>query len=900
MLTLRPYQEEAKVAVYAHLRTRDDHPCVVLPTGCHAVDHPILMFDGTMCPVENVRVGDNLMGPDSRPRRVLALCRGEGELFRIVPHRGEAFVVNGDHMLSLVRTNESRNPDRNPFGGQIEDIPLEEYLKKPRWWRHVRKLYRAPIDFGVSADLPIPPYILGILLGDGCLRGGIIELTTADDELADVWDHYAESIGCSTTVRAANRCPTYRLRRGRGKFNVLMDVIEVLGLAETDSGTKFIPHPFLIASRAERFQLLAGIIDTDGSQHRSGFELTTKSRELAADLIFLARSLGLAAICRSKWAASQTGAGGWYFRILIDGNCSEVPCRLPRKRPTVRKQKKSVLRTGFSVEPIGRGSFYGFTLDGDHRYVDGHFVVHHNSGKTPVIASICEDAVTLWHGRILILAHVKELLQQAAEKLRATCPEVHFGIYSAGLKRRDISQPVIVAGIQSIYKRASELDAFDLVIIDEAHLIPPDGEGMYRQFLAEAKAVNPNLRIVGFTATPFRLKSGSICTPEGFLNHVCFEVGVRELIRDGYLCPLVTKAGVHKPNTDQFHVRAGEFIAADVEAAMDQECLVEAACSEIVAATQNRNAVLIFASGVKHGHHIARVLEERHGIECGFVTGDTLDETRDAMLARFQAGELKYLCNVNVLTTGFDAPRIDCVVLMRPTLSPGLYYQMVGRGFRLHASKTNCLVLDFGGNVLRHGPVDQLRTKGRSTPGYGQPPAKECPECHSLVAAGYALCPECGLAFPPPERQKHDSQASGAGILSGQVTTTDYPVLDVYYRVHRKRGAEDDAPRTLRIDYKVGWNLFKSEWVCLEHDGYARQKAVAWWKQRSPDSSVPDTAQQAADIGNSGGLAAPAAITVRTVAGDPYERIVAWELGPLPETLEPTFATPQELAEVPF
>ncbi len=152
------------------------------------------------------------------------------------------------------------------------------------------------------------------------------------------------------------------------------------------------------------------------------------------------------------------------------------------------------------------------------------------------MATICRDAVVQWNGRVLILAHVKELLQQTADKLSTVCPEVSFGIYSAGLKRRDTNNPVIVAGIQSVYRRACELDAFDLILVDEAHLIPLEGDGMYRQFLADARKVNPHLRVIGFTATPYRLKSGSICTHDGFLNHICYEVGVRELIRDGYLC----------------------------------------------------------------------------------------------------------------------------------------------------------------------------------------------------------------------------------------------------------------------------------------------------------------------------------------------------------------------------
>jgi DNA repair protein RadD len=512
-------------------------------------------------------------------------------------------------------------------------------------------------------------------------------------------------------------------------------------------------------------------------------------------------------------------------------------------------------------------------------------VVPTAGGKTPIMATICKDAVGQWNGRVLILAHVKELLEQTAEKLRAVCPEVEFGIYSAGLKRRDTRNQVIVAGIQSVYRRACELDAFDLVLVDEAHLIAPEGEGMYRQFLADAKAINPHLRIVGFTATPFRLKSGSICTPDGFLNHICYEVGVRELIVGGYLCPLVTKAGINKADFDRLHVRAGEFIADEMEALMDDDRLVEAACGETVAYTADRQAALIFASGVKHGEHIVSVLQTQHGIECGFVTGETPTTERDAILGQFRRGKLKYLCNVNVLTTGFDAPHIDCVALVRPTMSPGLYYQMVGRGFRLHPDKQNCLVLDFGGNVVRHGPVDQIKVVERSGSGGRQTPAKECPECLSVVAAGYTRCPDCGYEFPPPERQKHDAKASEEGILSGQVTTTVHQVRETCYSVHVKRGAAEDAPRSLRVDYQVGWHDYKSEWVCLEHEGYARQKAVAWWRKRSPDL-VPDSAERAVEIAQGGGLASTQSITVRSVAGDPYERVIDYVLGPIPEPVE--------------
>ena len=507
------------------------------------------------------------------------------------------------------------------------------------------------------------------------------------------------------------------------------------------------------------------------------------------------------------------------------------------------------------------------------------------SGKTPVMAAICRDAVQQWDGRVLILAHVKELLEQASEKLHAMAPDLwnRIGVYSAGLKSRDTEHPIIVAGIQSVYRRAAELDRFDLILVDEAHMLPPDGEGMYRTFLEEARVVNPNVRLIGLTATPYRMTTGTICAPENLLNHVCYEVGVRELIAQGYLCPLKSKAGCRKADTSGLHIRGGEFVAGEVESLMDDDALVRSACGEIAGHARDRRSVLIFAAGVQHAAHVQQVLGEM-GHECGFVCGDTLPFERADTLRRFKDGGLKYLVNVNVLTTGFDAPNIDCVALLRPTNSPGLFYQMCGRGFRLHPDKSDCLVLDFGGNILRHGPVDALEIKDR-TPGSGEAPAKECPQCQALIHAAYARCPECGFEFPPPKRGQHEGEASTAGILSGQVSETEHTVMGVFYSVHVKRDAPEDHPRTMRVDYKIGLSAYRSEWVCIEHSGYARAKAEAWWRARSREP-FPESAERAVALCGAGGVADTLAITVRSVTGEKYERITHHRLGPVPPRLD--------------
>lgn len=507
---------------------------------------------------------------------------------------------------------------------------------------------------------------------------------------------------------------------------------------------------------------------------------------------------------------------------------------------------------------------------------NGCLVLPTGSGKSVILAQICSDAVSIWDGRVLVLAHVQELIEQNAGKIKHFLGDNFVGVYSAGLKQKDMHQPVIAASIQSIYKKAFEFEPFDLVIIDEAHLIAVSGEGMYLSFLRDAKIVNPSMRLIGTTATPYRTGTGMICGPDNILNEICYEIGIKELIRDGFLCPLRSKASKTRVDTSGLHIRGGEFISNELEDLMDTETRVKAACAEILEYTQDRLAVLIFAAGVDHGKHIQRIFQEQHNIDCGFVSGDSPDGWRKKMIEDFRSGKLKYLCNVNVLTTGFDAPNIDCIAMLRPTMSPGLFYQSVGRGFRLHECKNDCLILDFGGNILRHGPVDCLRVTEAVVKGNGDAPAKECPECCEIIHAAYARCPVCGYEFPPPEKTKHDTTASSEGILSDQTSVNEYPVEEVLYNVHTKKGAKTESPRTMRVQYKIGFGSYISEWICFEHSGFARQKAVNWWMQRS-DSPVPDDSEMAVYFATNGRLKEPIKISVKSIPGQKFDKVTGYQ-----------------------
>ena len=516
-------------------------------------------------------------------------------------------------------------------------------------------------------------------------------------------------------------------------------------------------------------------------------------------------------------------------------------------------------------------------------------------GKSLCIAKIATDAVKVWNGQVMILAHVRELLEQNADKIARLCPGIPVGIYCAGLGRRDTEHPIIVGGIKSVYDKAEMFGRRDLLIIDEAHLVPPDGEGMYRTFLEKMKSINPLVRLIGFTATPYRTGNGAICKPENLLNRICYRAEIKPLIAQGYLSPITSKAGHSSINLNGLRVRAGEFVEEEVEQAMNGSLAVMSACLDAVKQAEGRKTIIVFCSSVKHAQHVAKKLHELTGDETAVLTGDTPPDERATILRRFRGLDLhpdlfgvpekpiRWLCNVSVCTTGLDIPNIDCVVLLRPTASPGLYVQMAGRALRRspETGKTNAVILDYGGNILRHGPLDMVHVR---EPGHGPkrdaPLAKECPQCREMVHPAVMRCPKCGYEWPREEHSSITEHASRLGILSGDYEDEEVQVRNVTYAYHMKRDAQPGALPTMRVTYSEDLLHQYSEWLCVQHTGFPRTKFCRWWKRRSGSDEAPETVSEAVRLANEGGLLVPETITIRHIAGERYPKVVGYHFPP--------------------
>lgn len=504
-------------------------------------------------------------------------------------------------------------------------------------------------------------------------------------------------------------------------------------------------------------------------------------------------------------------------------------------------------------------------------------VVPTGGGKSVILAAFVHAVLEAFPGeRILILTHVKELIEQNHATMLRCWPGAPAGIYSAGIGRREHDAPILFGGIQSVYRRAAEIAWADLILVDEAHLIPRSGMGMYRTFLHAMMSANPKVKVIGLTATPYRTDSGLLTDPgdDRIFHGVAYDCDLVQLITDGYLSPVVSRGSKATIDTTAVHTRGGEFIPGELEQAALAGDLVQRAVTELVQRGEDRKAWLVFCCGVDHARTVAAALEER-GVHVATVFGETPKDERDTIVRAYKACELRAIVNVNVLTTGFDAPHVDLIALLRPTKSPGLYVQMVGRGLRLAPGKTDCLVLDFGGNVMRHGPLDQVKPR-RSGLGEGQPPVKECPECQMFVPIAVRVC-ECGYKWPVQQQQQHDARPDDQStLLMGRHPTggiEKWAVQAFYYTKHTKVG----KPPSMRVTYECGFNRRVSEWVCFEHGGYTSMKAHQWWLRHGGHAPVPETTDLALVRAELDELLPPVEITV-DVRGE-YPKILSVRLG---------------------
>lgn len=746
-IKLRYYQQHVKDGIWQHWGAAPaDQPfnvMAVMPTGagkCLAPGTPVMMHDGSIIPVEEIRVGDLLMGPDSGPRRVLSLARGRERMYRVVPTKGDPYTVNESHILSLRRTAERSNP-RFPCrdkAGEIVNISVREYLSKSATWRHIHKGYRASVDFATSKPLPLDAWLIGAWLGDGTT--GKAAITTGDHEIIREFHDYAD--GAGLRVRSEYNSEgsiimhlSEKVGRCGRRGGVFGNALRELGIFNK----KDIPLRLRTASRDDRLNLLAGLIDTDGYYSGKGYDITLKSENLIDGVIFIARSLGFSAYkSKRKKKCGNNGVIGDYFSCSISGDVDRIPCRIERKKANPRLQKKNVLNVGIKVEPVGEGDYYGFTIDGDHLFLLGDFTVTHNTVLfTDILSEHTGAAVAIAHRQELV-AQISLTLNSFGVRHRLICPpKVRKLIIARHLKEQgvtfhDAGAMVGVGGVDTIVGLTNkpEFDTWrrsvTLGVQDEAHHVLAANK--WGKATLEFPACK---RWLFVTATPERPDGRGLGRhADGLADALVVGPGMRELIDDGYLCDYKVWTIPHKVDYSSVSVGAsGEYVQAKLVAA--EECdkkLVGNIVNTYKARVPGKRAIC-FMSSVAKAEETAEAFRQA-GVPALAVDGKSGDDERARAMEDLASGKILVLVNCDLVGEGVDVPAVEVVIMGTRTASFIRFTQWWGRMLRLALSpaakdgydlldsagrrqriadsdKPFGVVIDHGGNLIQHnGPPD--------------------------------------------------------------------------------------------------------------------------------------------------------------------------------------------------
>ena len=758
---LRPYQVDAIKEIRALYASGTKKVLLHLATGagkCHGKGTPILMFDGSIKTVENIIVGDKIMGPDSKHREVLSLSRGRETMYKVNPVKGDSWVCNESHILSLVHT----------MRGEIRNVSIKDYLDWHNHDKHCFKLYRTGINFP-EAEVFFEPYALGIYLAEGTKAAP--QITNPDHEILDWMAAWADRHGLLVRDHEGRGCREYSFKSKKAGWFV--NHCGQLMRHCTSKGSRWIPKEYLVNSRKIRLEVLAGLLDGDGYFNKGGYEIATQHIQLKNDILFLARSLGFAAFNSVKIVKGKE-----YQRIYISGDLVDIPCLVERKKPQERKQKKNVLRTGFKLEKLDIDDYYGFEITGDHLYLLGDFTVTHN---TTVFCEILQ-AVHAKGNKAIIVVHGRKLVDQASKRLEQN--GVDHGVMMANHWRCRPNLPIQVCSISTLHRRRETMKLPDaaLLIIDEAH---QSASASYKWLVNFYEGAH----FLAVTATP-NIARG--------LRHVADEVvypiSMRELIGQGFLvsaeyyCP-------SKPILGGVHIdkKTGDYKLDELGEVMQKASLY----GDMIGSYRkfaDGLPTLLFCVSVKHSKEVCASFNQA-GIPAEHMDASTPDCERGPIIARLEEGLTKVVCNVGILTTGVDIPAVQCIMLARPTKSSVLYQQICGRGTRPYPGKTKFLILDFADCVAEHGFIENEAPCELDG-------VKEVEQRDMLVT-----CDVCSHIWNPKEQGDYICRGVMAGVVCG-------------YDMRVKSEADAASQRKIEIDASYELKRVEAEKVVEEGEIY--------------------------------------------------------------------------------
>jgi superfamily II DNA or RNA helicase len=711
--TARYYQIEAENAI---IEFADKGP-VAIELACHGKGQELLKYDGTLERVENLKVGDQLMGPDSLPRIIESLKNGRDTMYKLETTNGQVMTINGNHILHLKRTKRRNrsvsavNANYSSFRGDNPtiNITVNDYLKQTKWFKHIYKTYSVPIDFCYQSESEVDPYFVGLYLGDGNSSGSV-GITTMDCEIVDYLKVVSNKWDLSLMAspkKENNKARTYVFSSGRGHGesgrNKLKNAMELLGVFNTTCGTKKVPLSYKTGSKNVRLKLLAGLIDSDGNFSNGCYDFVSKSKNLAYDVAFISRSLGFRASVKSCIKKCQTGASGTYWRVIISGDLDLVPVILPRKMASPRLQKKNSRFFGFKLTKISDDEeFYGFSLDGDHLYLTDTFLVTHNtgSGKTRVAM----DLIKHYGLQTIVMTPSVSIAGQIYDDFVHHFGKSKVGMYGGG--KKEFGKLITISIGASLTRLDVEDEAYQklsqakVFISDESHT---NGAATLAK-VCFGIAGNCPIRIF-LSGTQMR-NDGSDLLLDSIIGPIVYRKTVQELVDGGFLAKPIFRvcwtdsAVMDKNNNLYYSSDANENTRAHVyynkslnqkaaELANKSVSLMSRPVVILVEELEQLSMLLPFLRYETRFAHSGVTAANKDMVPVEHHKSDP-----KKLVKEFNEGKFPILVGTSCIGVGTDFTAVRTIINLRGGKSEVEISQGVGRGTRLSAGKEDFLYID--------------------------------------------------------------------------------------------------------------------------------------------------------------------------------------------------------------
>ena len=658
-MQLRDYQVRCLDAIKTGYEKNELNQLVVSATAsgkCLGKDTPVLMYNGVTKLVQDINTGDWLMGPDSLPRRVLSTTSGKSELYKVTPEKGDSYVVNNEHILCLKITDVRAG--LKYINNSIIDMSVKEYLSKDNAFKRYTKGVRTGVEFA-QCSCKSDPYLVGLYLGSDVQEvPAEVQSTARPKASSDVLGVFEKKKPSATSLKSALT-------------------------------NKYIPFEYKVNERSVQLEVLAGILDSGGYFSGNSCDIIVSSKQLAEDIAFMSRSLGLAAYVFSyQKECASTYSWKNYFRVSISGNVDEIPNRAARKVSISLPKTKDVLVTEIRVKPIGKGRYYGFTLDQDGRFLLGDFTITHNT----VTFSSLKNHLGL-KDTVLVLVHLDFLLKQAMDSWMVVNPNDKIGL-EQGTNRIDKAgeYDAIFASVQSLRgKRLEELTKrrFSAVIYDETHHIAsPTALHIVKTLGLYPTDRTSDALLIGFTASPDRSDKKDLAE---VLPYLAFEYDHWSALKAGWWTPVHAERVLTLADLSVIDVRAGDFVQSQLDDVLIDDKRTQTLYNAWLSKDGPRGRTIIFSSSLEYAAHLQKSWQARGHENVLYLDGTTKD--RESVLQSFKDVEGSVLVNRQILAEGVDVPSITHIIFASPISSGIALVQMLGRGCRLFEGKEKLHVL---------------------------------------------------------------------------------------------------------------------------------------------------------------------------------------------------------------